>query len=143
MFQYRPDSVNLKKIAYSLQYEGQTLQPGAGIDIFLLQGGIAAVSLLIKLGKNEVPYFQEAVTVATHLATGAAAAVFRPQVIIDLRTRAARPQADFPKIIFFPQAVYPGLREPHPVPPDGKSLVVVFINAYIEALFRNIIDPGN
>ena len=67
----------------------QPLQPHAGVNIGMGQGVVIALFVFIKLGKDQVPNLQIAVTVATRFALRTAAAKFRAQVDINLGTGTA------------------------------------------------------
>ena len=64
----------------------QTFQPHAGIYVLLIQLGIMAVSVILKLGEYVVPYFHITIAFAAYGTARLAAAIFSPSVIINFRT---------------------------------------------------------
>ena len=94
----------------------------------MLKLGIGAVSHIVELGKNVVPYFHIAVAVAPRLAVGAAAAVFFAAVEVYFAARSAGPCAVLPEVILFTEPYNVAFGYAYLIAPDSVRLVVLFIN---------------
>lgn len=92
--------VRFKIGRFALQDRRQAFQAGARVDIFMLQGRVRAVFVLVVLRKNEVPQLEKPAAVAVRAAVRLAAAPFLAQVDVDFRARAAGTAADFPEVVF-------------------------------------------
>ena len=78
------NGIHVKDGIHILHHHGQTLQTHAGVDVFLGQLRIVALSVVVKLGKYIVPDFDIAVAVTAHRAVRLSAAVLFAPVVIDL-----------------------------------------------------------
>ena len=67
------DCVDIKEGLDILHCDSQTLQAHAGIDVFLYELGVIAVSVIVELGKDDVPDFHVAVAFAAHDVLGTVA----------------------------------------------------------------------
>ena len=115
----------------------QTLQTHTGIDIFLLQLGIVAVAVVLKLGKYVVPDLHVTVAVAAYGTARLAAAVFFSTVIVNLRTGAAGACTMLPEVVLFAKTENPVCWDADLLVPDIKRLVVLQINGRIQT----VLDP--
>ena len=89
---------------------------------------ISAVTHIVKLGENVVPYFHIAVAVAPRLAVGAAAAVFFAAVEVYFAARSAGSCPMLPKVILFAEPYNVAFGHAYFIAPDSVSLVVLLIN---------------
>ena len=131
------DRVHLEHVVHTLHHAGQTLEPHAGIDIFMFQFLIGAVAHIIELGEDVVPNLHIAVAVAARPAVGGAAAVFFTAVKIDFRAGAAGTGAVLPEVILLAEADNAFLRYADDVAPDGIGFVVLLVDGGPELFFRN------
>ena len=121
------------KIVFLLLHHGRkALQSRARVDIFLLERQIRAVLLPIKLREDEIPDFQETVSVPAHLIFRIGAEFFA-LIVENFRIRAARTFADFPKIVR--KRINVIVRDADKVVPIIARLIVLRINRHIETLF--------
>ena len=123
-----------KQRVHVLDNHGQTLQSHSRIDILLGQLRIVSVSVVFKLGKDVVPDFDIAVTVAADGAGRLSAAVLLSPVIVNLRTGAAGTGAMLPEVVFLPETEDPLLGDPDLLVPDPEGLVVVQIYGRIQTV---------
>ena len=128
------DGIHLKEVIDALHDAGQTLQSHAGIDILMLQRGIAALAVGIELGEYQVPELHIAVAVAADMAVGAAAALFGPAVKVDLGAGAAGAGADLPEVILFAQTDHVVGGDAAALGPDIIGLVIILVNRDIELI---------
>ena len=89
------------------QTHGQPLQAHAGVDVLLLQLGVVALAVVVKLGEHVVPDLHIPVAVAAHGAAGLAAAVLGAPVIVDLGAGAAGAGAVLPEVVLLAEAEDP------------------------------------
>ena len=93
--------IDVKHSIHILHHYGQTLQPHAGINIFLRQLRVVPMSVIVELREHIVPYFHKAVALASHLTVGLSAAVLDTSVVVNLGTGTAGTCAVLPEIIAF------------------------------------------
>ena len=79
----------------------QTFQTHTCIDILHFQKFVVAVSVIFKLCKYVVPYFDVSVTVTSYCTVRFSTAVFFTAVIINLRTRTAGTGTMLPEVVSF------------------------------------------
>ena len=103
----------------------------------MLKLGIGAVTHIVKLGENVVPYFHIAVAVTAGLAVGTAASVLFAAVEINLATGSAGACAVLPEVILLAELYDMLLGHSYFVAPDSVSLVVLFINRGPKQIFGN------
>ena len=128
--------IDVEKGCHILADNSQSLKSHACIDIFLNQIGVISVSVIVKLGEYNVPYFHETIPFAAHnvLRTGT---VLLSTVIVDLRARTTRTCAMLPEVVFFSETVDPLFRDTDLFVPDTESLIIVKVNGRIETVCRN------
>ena len=73
----RENQVCFKVGRFALQNRSNPFQPGACINVLMFQRRVSAVFVLVKLGKYQVPQFQETPAVTVRSAVRFAAAPFR------------------------------------------------------------------
>ncbi len=129
--------VNLKHIVNTLHNAGKTLKSHTGVYIFALKFGVFAVSEVVKLRENVVPYFHITVAVAAGFAVGRAAAVLFAAVEIYFAARSTGSRAVFPEVIFFAEPYNALFGHPDNVAPDSVRLVVAFVNRRPQQVCRN------
>ena len=139
--------VNIKYGIHILHHYCQTLQPHAGINIFLGKLLVITLAVTLKLGKHIIPYFHKAVTVTPHLTVRLAAAVFDTSVIVNFGTGTARACAMLPEVIAVTVLVpvkSGNLLRRHTdlLVPDFKRLVIFTVNGGIEPLRIHTDDFG-
>ena len=100
----------------------------------MLQLGVIAVTVVVKLGEYIVPYLHVTVTLAAYRTSRFAAAVFLTAVIVDLRTRTTRTSAMLPEVILSAKAENTLCRNTHLFVPDIKCLVIALEHRRIEAI---------
>ena len=132
------DGIHLKEVIHPLHDAGQTLQSHAGIDVLVLQRGIAALAVGIELGEYQVPELNVAVAVAADMAVGAAAALFGPAVKVDLGAGAAGAGADLPEVILLAQANHVVGGDAAALGPDLIRLIVILIDRNIQLIHRQL-----
>ncbi len=91
------------------------------------------MTVIVKLGKDDVPYFHETVAFAAHYILGAVA-VFFAAIVIDLRARAAGTGAVLPEIILFAELIDTLCRNMHVVEPDIVCFLILYIDGRIQTL---------
>src|SRR5699024_7972842 len=106
----------------------------SGINVFLLQFGIMAFPIVVKLGKYVIPDLHIAVTVAAYRTVRFAASVFLASVIIHFRAGAAGTGTVLPEVIFFSEYKDPFRRNTDLLVPDLKSFIVIHINGRIQTV---------
>ena len=132
------DGIHLEEVIHPLHDAGQTLQAHAGIDILVLQRGVAALAVGIELGEHQIPEFDIAVAVAAHMAVGTAAALFRPAVKVDLGAGAAGAGADLPEVILLAQPHHVVGGDAAAAGPDIVGFVIILIDRNIELIYRQL-----
>ena len=125
--------IDFKQRTNALYHTSQTFQTHTGINIFLLEFGIVAVTVIVELGEYVVPYFHIAVTIAADRTIGLVAAIFFATVVINFRAWAARAGAMFPEVIALTETENALGRNTNFLVPDFKRLVVIDINGRIQA----------
>ena len=90
------DGVHVEEGGHVLAHAGQPLQAHAGVDVLLLQLGVVALPVVVKLGEHDVPHLDIAVAVAAHGAARLAAAPLGAPVVVDLGAGAAGAGAVMP-----------------------------------------------
>ncbi len=131
------DCVDFKHIVNPLHNAGKALKPHTGVDIFALKFGVFAVSEVVKLRENVVPYFHITVAVAAWFAVGRAAAVLFAAVEIYFAARPAGSRAVFPEVIFFAEPYNAFFGHPDNIAPDGVGFVVAFVNRRPQQVCRD------
>ena len=91
--------IHIEQGGHALAHTGQTLQAHAGINVLLLQLGIVALAVVVKLGEHHVPDLNVPVAVAAHGTAGLAAAPLLAAVVVDLRAGAAGTGAVLPEVV--------------------------------------------
>ena len=124
------EKICFKIILFLLKHGSQTFKAGAGINILLSQRQVGAVFLAVILGENQVPDFQEAIAVATHLVFRVRAEFFA-LVVENFRVRAAGTFPDFPEVIG--QRINMVFRQTDHLVPVIMGLMVIGINGDIQA----------
>ncbi len=112
-----------------------SLQPHAGIDVGVGQGGTLARLVLVILGKDQVPYLLEAPALAVGPAVRLAAAGCFAEIVVNLAAGPARPGRARrpPEVVLLAAADNLCLRHAD-IPPVAEGLVVVEINSNPEFL---------
>ena len=128
LVEYIAYRIDLKHIINILHNAGKTLKTHSGVDVFVLKLGICAVSHIIELRENIVPYFHIAVAIAPRLAVGAAAAVFFAAVKVYFAARSAGACAVLPKVILFAEPYNVAFGYAYFITPYSVSLVILLIN---------------
>ena len=85
----RLDGIHIKNRLHILHNGSQTFQSHASIYVLLGQIRIVSVSVVVKLGKYIVPYFNIAVAFAAYGTAGLSATVLLAAVIVNLGAGAA------------------------------------------------------
>ena len=135
LLHHRPVRIDIKEGGHVLTDDRKPLQSHARIDVFMLKLGIDAVSVIIKLRKDDVPDLHKAVSLASHDILRSRA-VFFPAVIVDLRAGAAGARSMLPEIILFSEAVDALRGDADLLLPDPEGLVVIQIDGGIEPVRR-------
>ena len=78
------DRIHIKNGIHFLDHNSQTFQSHSGINVFIVQFLVIAVSVIFKLCEYIVPHFHVAVTFTAHCAVRTSAAVFFSSVVINL-----------------------------------------------------------
>ena len=89
---------------------------------------ISAVTHIVELGENVVPYFHIAVAIAPRLAIRAAAAVFFAAVKVYFAAGSAGACTVLPKVILFAEPYNVAFGYAYFIAPDSVSLVILLIN---------------
>ena len=89
---------------------------------------ISAVTHIVKLGENVVPYFHIAVAIAPRLAIGAAAAVFFAAVKVYFAAGSAGACTVLPEVILFAEPYNVAFGYAYFITPYSVSFVVLLIN---------------
>ena len=97
------DGIDLKEVIDALHDAGKALQTHAGINILVLQRGVATLTVGIELGKYKVPELDIAVAIAADMTVGTPAALFGSAVKIDLGAGPTGTGADLPEVILLAQ----------------------------------------
>ena len=134
--------IHVKDGIHILHHNGQTLQAHTGIDILLLQGGVVAGAIVLKLGEHVVPHFHITIALATNLTVRAAAAVLLTAVVVDLRARAAGTCAVLPEVIRLTKTENTIGRNADFLVPNIKRLVILHVNRGIQTLGIQADDLG-
>ena len=134
--------IDLKHIINVLHNACKTFKTHSGVDVFVLKLGICAVSHIIELRENVVPYFHIAVAVAARLAVGTAAAVFLAAVEINFAARSARTRSVLPEIVLLAETDNMLLGNAYFIAPYRVCLVVVLVNRRPKQIFRNFKNLG-
>ena len=134
--------IDQEQVIHTLHNAGQAFQPHTGIDVFMLQGRIVSLAVVIKLGENQVPKFHVPVAVASHPAGRRTASIFLTPVKIKLGARAAGAGAMLPEIIFFSQPDDTAGIHPDLLGPNVESLVVILVNGNPNPLNRQLQHLG-
>ena len=129
----RADSIHIKNRIYVLNNNRKTLQSHTGINVFLFQSFVVAVSVVLKLGKYVIPYFHVTVAFTAYCTAFPAAAVFFPSVIINFRTGTAWTCAMLPEVVFFSETENALCRNAYFFIPDVKRFVIFQVNRRIKA----------
>ena len=116
--------VHVEEGVHVLAHHGQTLQTHAGVDVFLAELGIVALSVVVELGEDDIPDLDIPVALAAHVAVRLAAAVLFATVVVDLGAGAARPAAVLPEVVLLAEAVDPIAGDADLIVPDMPGLVV-------------------
>ena len=134
---YLSYGIYLKEVVHALHYASKTLKTHTRIYILLNKLCVVAVSVVIELGEHVVPDLHKAVTVATRLTVGRAAAVLLAAVKINLRARTAGPRAVLPEVICLTEAHDTLRRNAYLLVPYFKGFLVVLIDRGPKKLTRN------
>ena len=118
------DSVHIEQGGHILAHAGQPLQAHTGVNVLLLQLGVVALSVVVKLGEDDVPHLDIPVAVAPHGAPGLAAAPLRAPVVVDLGAGAAGAGAVLPEVVLLAELEDALGGNADLVPPDGEGLIV-------------------
>ena len=129
------NGVHIKQAVHILADNSKPLQAHAGIDILLNKLRVVTVSVVIKLGENIVPDFHIPVTVTANGAAGLSTAVLFAPVIVDFGAGAAGTGAMLPEIVLLAEPEDSLGGDADFLIPDFKRLVVIFINAGVQAVF--------
>ena len=122
------DGIDLKEVIDALHDAGKALQTHAGINILVLQRGVAALTVGIELGKYKVPELDIAVAIAADMTVGTPAALFGSAVKIDLGAGPAGTGADLPEVILLAQPNHMIGGNAAALGPDLICLIVVLID---------------
>ena len=133
-------SVDIEQRADALHHAGQALKAHTSINILLLEFGVIAVAVVVKLGKYVVPDLHIAVTVAADRAARLAAAVLWAAVVVDLRTRTARTRTVLPEVVLLTKAEDALSRDTDVFVPNFKCFVVIHIDGRVQPVRINA-DP--
>ncbi len=129
--------INVKHGTHVLHYHCKTLQTHPCVNVFCGKFLIVPMPVPVKLGKYVIPNLHKAVAVAAYLAVWSAAAISFPAVIVNFRTRPARPCPMLPEVVAFPIfiPVKPGNLfrwDAYLFCPDFKSFIVLPINGRVQ-----------
>ena len=116
--------VHVKEGVHLLADAGQALQAHAGVNVLLCQLGIVALSVVVKLGEDDVPDLDIAVAVAADGAARLAAALLRAAVVVDLGAGAAGAGAVLPEVVLLAELEDAVLRDADHLMPDAEGLLV-------------------
>src|SRR5699024_7198083 len=116
--------VHVEEGIHVLADHGQTLQAHAGIDVLLLELGVMALAVVVKLGEDHVPDLDIPVAVAAHGAAGLAAAVLLAAVVVDLGAGAAGTGAVLPEVVLLAALEDPVGGNADLLVPDAEGLLV-------------------
>src|SRR5579859_1519973 len=83
------EHIGIKNRLFALDHHCKALQAHAGIDILAGQWRTRAVEILVELGKDQVPDFQEALTLTTRFTISAATTILYTTIIINFGIGAA------------------------------------------------------
>ena len=136
--------VDLEERVNLLHDAGDTLQTHTGVDVLLLQGDIVVVTVVLKLGKDQVPELDEAVAVTAGMAVGAAG-VLLAAVEVDFTAGAAGTGtvADFPEVVGLAHAEHVGGIHADLLGPDLHGLVVLLVDGDVEAILGHAQNLGD
>ena len=118
------DGVHVKQGGHALADTGQTLQAHPGVDVLLLELGVVALAVVVKLGEHHVPDLNIPVAVTAHSAGGLAAAPLLTPVIVDLGAGAAGTGAVLPEVILLAELEDAVRGDADLFVPDAEGLVV-------------------
>ena len=128
------EDVGVEIGAHALHDGGHALEAEARIDVLLLERNHRAVFLAVKLRKDEVPVFEEAIAIAAGLAIRAAAANVLALVIVELGARTAGAGgAGNPEVIVGAKARDVVRRDANLLP-DVGGLLVLLVDRDIDAI---------
>ena len=135
--------INVKEGVNTLHYTGKTLKPHTRIDIAVLQTLVVTVTVVIELGKYQIPYFHKAVAITAYLTVGTAASLFGASVEEYFGTRTARTFAMLPEVILLAEAGDMGFGKTYNVVPDIIRLVILVINGNVKLFFGYLHNLGH
>ena len=116
--------VHVEQGVHPLAHAGQPLQAHAGVNILLLQLGVVALAVVVKLGEDVVPHLHIPVAVTAHRAARLAAAVLGAPVVVDLRAGAAGAGAVLPEVVPLAELENTPGGDADVLIPDAEGLVV-------------------
>ena len=138
--------VDVEDRVYVLHDDGQPLEAHAGIDIFLLELGVAALAVALELGEDIVPDLHEAVAFAAQDVLGAVS-VLDTAVVVDFGAGTAGTGPVLPEVVRLSVGAAADAhdlfsRNSDFLVPDFEGLVVVFIDRDVETLLVHLQDFG-
>ena len=136
----RIEQICLEICLLILYDRSKTLKSAARIDVFMGKEVILTILGAVILRKDEIPDFEESITIASYTAGRTATATFRSEINIYLRIRTAWPRADLPEIIFQRDNMIRG--KTRLLQPNLLCFVIVWIDGYPKLLFGQFDDFG-
>ena len=118
------DGVHIEEGVHVLAHHRQALQAHAGVDVLLLELGVVALAVVVKLGEYHVPDLDISVALAAHRTARLAAAVLLPPVVIDFRTGAAGAGAVLPEVVLLAELEDAPGGDADLLVPDPEGLIV-------------------
>ena len=100
IFDNRIEKICLKVCFLILHNGSKAFQTAARINILVCKKIVLTVLCAVILRKDQIPYFEETVTVASNAAGGLAASTFFSEININLRVRTTGAGANLPEVIF-------------------------------------------
>ena len=126
--------IHFKQVVHILRNARKTLQAHACVNVGVIQTGVVVVAVIVKLGENQVPKLNVAVTFTADFAVGLTAAVFFAAVIVNFRAGAARTCAVLPEVVRLAETHHMVGLNADFLGPNIVRLVVLFIDADVKAL---------
>ncbi len=117
----------------SVYGDRETLEAHAGIDVFLNEVRVIAVTVIVELGEDDVPDFHETVAFTSHDILRAVS-ILLSAVIVNFGAGAAGAGAMLPEVVFLAELVNALRRDMHVVQPYIVCLVIIDIDRGIKAL---------
>ena len=136
-FHYILYGINLKNIIHVLHNACKSFKSHTCINIWVIKRSIIVVTVIVKLSEHIIPKLCISVALTPGTAVGRTAAILFSSVIIYFTAGTAGTRTMFPEIILFTETYNMGGVNTILLSPNLVSLVVIFINCYIELVNRH------